>query len=167
LSVYDFTFSQEGKYTLVFWIITPCCTRQGLPEDLRNISPTVMVPLCTVDCAPIPKSTKLFYIKVHSKILIACITRAEFAVEDSGNNLFQLRISLTVNTVDSSGHAVQGMGLRPLTYWNNKFESRRRHGCLSLLWVVCCQIQVSATGRTLAQMSPTECGVLSVIVKPR
>jgi hypothetical protein len=25
--------------------------------------------------------------------------------------------------------------------------------------VVCCQIEVSATGRSLVQMSPTECGV--------
>jgi len=51
---------KREKHTLVFWIITPCCTRQGLPENLRNISPTVMVPLSTVDCAPIPQTTKLF-----------------------------------------------------------------------------------------------------------
>jgi hypothetical protein len=33
------------------------------------------------------------------------------------------------------------------------------HGCLSLVSVVCCQIEVSATGRSLVQMSPTEFGV--------
>jgi hypothetical protein len=32
--------------------------------------------------------------------------------------------------------------------------------------VVCCQVEVSATGCSLVQRSPTECGV-SVIVKPR
>jgi hypothetical protein len=31
--------------------------------------------------------------------------------------------------------------------------------CLSVVSVVCCQVQVSATGRSLVQRSPTECGV--------
>jgi hypothetical protein len=33
------------------------------------------------------------------------------------------------------------------------------HGCLSLLSIVCCQVEVSATGRSLVQGSPTKCGV--------
>jgi hypothetical protein len=33
------------------------------------------------------------------------------------------------------------------------------HGCLSLVCVVCCQVEVSATGWSLVQRSPTECGV--------
>jgi hypothetical protein len=36
-------------------------------------------------------------------------------------------------------------------------ESCRRHGCLSVVSVVCCQIVVSATGRSLIQRSATEC----------
>jgi hypothetical protein len=33
---------------------------------------------------------------------------------------------------------------------------------------VCCQVEISATGWSLVQRSPTECGVsISVIVKPR
>jgi hypothetical protein len=32
---------------------------------------------------------------------------------------------------------------------------------------VCCQVEVSATGWSLVQRSPTDCGGLSVIVKPR
>jgi hypothetical protein len=39
------------------------------------------------------------------------------------------------------------------------FESRRGHGCLSLVSVVCCQVDVSATSWSLVQRSPTECGV--------
>ena len=39
------------------------------------------------------------------------------------------------------------------------FESRRGHGCLSVVSVVCCQIEVSATDRSLIQGSPTDCGV--------
>jgi hypothetical protein len=30
---------------------------------------------------------------------------------------------------------------------------------MSLVSVVCCQVEVSATGRSLVQRSPTECGV--------
>jgi hypothetical protein len=32
-----------------------------------------------------------------------------------------------------------------------------RHGCLSVVNVVCCQLEVSATGRSLVQRNPTEC----------
>jgi hypothetical protein len=55
-----------------------------------------------------------------------------------------------------------GVGLRPLACWDCGFEFRRRHGCLSLVSVVCCQVQVSATGWSLVQRSPTECGVSKV-----
>ena len=43
-------------------------------------------------------------------------------------------------------------------------RTHRRHGCLSLLSVVCNQVKVSETGSSLVQRSPTECGV---IAKPR
>ena len=43
--------------------------------------------------------------------------------------------------------------------WDCGFESRRWHGCLSFVSVVCCQVEVSASGRSLVQRSPTECGV--------
>ena len=33
------------------------------------------------------------------------------------------------------------------------------YGCLSVVSVVCCQVEVSATGRSLDQRSPTDCGV--------
>jgi hypothetical protein len=57
---------------------------------------------------------------------------------------------------------------RPLAYWDRGFESRLGHGCLSLVSVLCCQVEVSATSWSLVQRSPTECGVSEcVIVKPR
>ena len=43
-------------------------------------------------------------------------------------------------------------------FWDCRFESRREHGRLSLASVVCCQVEVSATGRSLVQKSSTECG---------
>jgi len=48
---------------------------------------------------------------------------------------------------------------RPLACWNGGFESRRRNACVSLVNVVCFQINVSATGRSFVQRNPTECGI--------
>jgi hypothetical protein len=59
--------------------------------------------------------------------------------------------------VDPSGRAVYGMVLRPLCSWNCGFESRRGHECLSLMIVVWCQVQFSATVWSFVQRSPTEC----------
>jgi len=39
------------------------------------------------------------------------------------------------------------VGLRPLAYWDCGFESRRGHGCLSVVNVVCCLVEVCATDR--------------------
>jgi hypothetical protein len=40
-----------------------------------------------------------------------------------------------------------------------KKKTRLGHGCLPLVSVVCCQVEVSGTGWSLVQRSPTECGV--------
>jgi hypothetical protein len=44
-------------------------------------------------------------------------------------------------------------------YQDCGFKSRRGHGCLSLVSVVCCQVEVFATSWSLVQRSPTERGV--------
>ena len=51
------------------------------------------------------------------------------------------------------------MGLRPLARWDCGFESRRGHVRLSLVSVVCFQVEVSAWDRSLVQRIPTKCGV--------
>ena len=51
------------------------------------------------------------------------------------------------------------MGLRPLACWDCGFEFRRGHGCLSLVNVMCRQVEGSGSGRSLFQRSPTKCGV--------
>jgi hypothetical protein len=38
------------------------------------------------------------------------------------------------------------VGLRLLTCWGCGFEFHRGHGCLSLVSVVCCQVEVCALG---------------------
>jgi len=49
-------------------------------------------------------------------------------------------------------------------YWDCGFEFRRKHVCLSVVSVVCCQVEVCATGRSLVQGSPVECVCVSFIV---
>jgi hypothetical protein len=48
------------------------------------------------------------------------------------------------------------MGLWPFAVWDCEFEFRRGRGCLSRVSVVCCQVEVSAMGRSLLQSSPTD-----------
>jgi hypothetical protein len=73
-----------------------------------------------------------------------------------------------VMIANPSGRAVYGVGLRPFACWDCGFESHQGHGYLCLLSVVCCHVEVSASGWSLVQRSPTECGVcLSVIATPR
>jgi hypothetical protein len=55
--------------------------------------------------------------------------------------------------------AVYGVGLRRLASWDYGFESRRGHGCFSLVIVMCFRLEISATGWSLVQRSPTGCGV--------
>jgi hypothetical protein len=38
-------------------------------------------------------------------------------------------------------------------------KSGRWHECMSFVSVVCCQVEVSSSGRSLFQGNPTECGV--------
>jgi hypothetical protein len=44
------------------------------------------------------------------------------------------------------------------------FESHRVHGCLSVVNVVCCQVDVSATGLSHVQRSSTDCGVSLCVI---
>ena len=59
------------------------------------------------------------------------------------------------------------MGLQPLAYWDWGFESRRGHGCLSLISVVCCQVEVSAMDRSLRVAIRSAIRPRGLIAKPR
>ena len=70
----------------------------------------------------------------------------------------------TMFQADPSGRE----GLRPLAGWNCGFEYRQGHGCLYLVNVVCCKVEISRTGRSLVQRNPTDCGAsLCVVWKPQ
>jgi hypothetical protein len=46
-----------------------------------------------------------------------------------------------------------------LSFAGSGFDSRQGRGCLSLVSVVCFQMEVSASGRSLVQRSSAECCV--------
>jgi len=54
---------------------------------------------------------------------------------------------------------LSAVGLRPLACWDCGFESLQGNGCLSLLSVVCCQVEDCMTGWSLTQRSPKKCDV--------
>jgi len=51
-----------------------------------------------------------------------------------------------------------GVGLWTLACFNRGFESRRGHACVSHI-CLCCQVEVSASGWSLVQRNPADCGV--------
>ena len=60
---------------------------------------------------------------------------------------------------DPSALVAQDVGLGVLAFCNCGLESSPGHGFLFLVNVASCQVEVPATGRSLVQRSPTECGV--------
>ena len=60
-----------------------------------------------------------------------------------------------------TGNTLHG---RPLTCWDRGFESHRGHGYLSVVSVVCCQVEVSATSWSLIQRSFTDCGASLCVI---
>jgi len=65
---------------------------------------------------------------------------------------------------DRGARAFSGVGLRPPAGWDCGFDSHRGHGYLSVVSVVCCQVEeVSAKDRSLVQRSRAECGACNLV----
>ena len=52
----------------------------------------------------------------------------------------------------------------PLACWDRGFESHRGHGYLSVVSVVCCQVEVCTTSWSLVQRSPTDCAASLCVI---
>ena len=65
---------------------------------------------------------------------------------------------------DLNPRSQQASGRRPLACWDLGFESHRGHGYLSVVSVVCCQVEVSAMSWSLVQRSPTDCGASLCVI---
>ena len=66
-------------------------------------------------------------------------------------------ILFDIKRAGPSGRAVYGVGLLPFAWWGRGFESHRGHGRLSVVSVVCFQIEVSVTTWPLVQRSSDDC----------
>ena len=96
----------------------------------------------------------------HAECFIVAINRSYIS-------LFKFHVVLKVKkfswsvgwNANPNGRAFKVVGLRPCACWECGFESRRKEGCLYPVSVVCCQVEVSATGRSLVQRSLTKCSV--------
>jgi len=53
----------------------------------------------------------------------------------------------------------EGVGLYPLACWDCDSQPSRSNGFMSLVTIGCCQVEVSAAGRSLVQRSSMECCV--------
>jgi len=83
-------------------------------------------------------------------------TRYKGDNKDNNNNIITLYYSSAMRNYCRSQYS---RGLRrPLVCWDCGFESHWRHDCLSVVSVVCCQVEVSATIWSLVQRSLTDCG---------
>jgi hypothetical protein len=73
----------------------------------------------------------------HQTIIINCYDSCMIVLPT-------LACSFMIKCAGPSGRAVHGVGLRPLACCYRGFEFHRGHGCLSVVCVVCCQVEVSA-----------------------
>ena len=69
---------------------------------------------------------------------------------------FFTRVNFSCRTQWPRGLRRGSAAARLLRLW---VRIRRGHGCLSVVSVVCCRVEVSATGRSLVQKSPTDSDV--------
>jgi hypothetical protein len=76
-----------------------------------------------------------------------CDSTVQFTVEPDKLNVTSTHSGRNneQKLADPSGRAVSGVDLRPFPCWDFGFEPHRGHGCLSLVNVVCFQVEISAS----------------------
>jgi hypothetical protein len=104
-------------------------------ENDKNVYSNVKYPKLITDVM------KTFVITLH----LAQLSQYYRSNKFGSDKRTRLRNAMVL-CADPSGHAVKGVGLRPLACWDCGCESSREHGRLSLASVVCCQVEVCATG---------------------
>jgi hypothetical protein len=118
-----------------FWskseiVVVECLAQCGTSVDVVAV------------CSPhsLPQERRAFVVKNIARRLVRILLLSNLMYFSRGYII-----------VPSSCRAVWGVGLRQLACCECGFESRRGHGCLYVVIVVCCQIDISATGRSLVQ----------------
>jgi hypothetical protein len=120
------------------------------PGQNREISPRRLADAWS----DLQNASQPFYHPIRCYIINRPATRHLYFTDFPAKNIFHLN-----RRSKPSSRTVNGVGLPSLTCWDYWFKSSRGHGYLPYLTVVCCQVEVSGSGRSLVQSSPTECGV--------
>jgi hypothetical protein len=140
--------------------------RQQVPLKGRYTSTRLhgIIFLCQSKNVCMLQNTKVYYLAHNSPpcILIFGQMNSNYAMQ---RYIFKIHFNIILlympRFVDPSGGTVKEEGLLSIASLDCGFKSRRRHGCLSFFFgVVCCQVEVFATGRSLVQRSPTDTSVL-------
>jgi hypothetical protein len=78
---------------------------------------------------------------------------------------FTLNGTINVESTKGNCRSQWPCGLRHRYMAASLLRSHRGHGCLSVVSVMRCQVEVSATNWPLVQRSPTDCGMSCVVLK--
>ena len=144
------------KYTWHIWI--PTCFGTDVPSSKIYYVKCVKVnlPGFAPLLANLPGLCTFFVIipwrwhlvaETCSSLSMWCILRHEF------------------HLLDTIPILIQGVGLRPLACCDREFEFHPGHGCLAVVSLVCCQVEVSAMDWSFVQRSPTDCGASLCVIK--
>ena len=103
--------------------------------------------------------------RLHGVISLETLILMQYRTDIWGSRfLWNVGTLLRDQTASQLKKQYQVSGLRPLTCWDRGFESHRGHGYLSVVSVVCCQVEVSATSWSLVQRSPTDCAASLCVI---
>ena len=136
---------------------------QGLDPLIRSVSRVT----CTAALANVSSVFQLFsFLVVCSDMISKRFGFVAFFASVKASSVC-IRLSCLV-CIQSVVHGVWSRlfcGRKgPLAYWDRGFESHRGHGYLSIVSVVCCQVEVSATSWSLVQRSPTDCAASLCVI---
>jgi hypothetical protein len=139
-------FPSKLKIGLVrFFVLVSYKTWKRIPDNTLNLSS------CIIPCTPDFRYWQ----------------RAQQEAAATETNRWATELSSVMITPFSRSQWPRGLGLRPLACWDCGFEPHRGHGCLSVVSVVsvvCCHVEVSATSWSLVQRSPTDWGASLCVI---
>jgi len=163
---------------IVRWVLrerltlSPCCVRTALRLACKTCITSSDVTSYTRQCA------SLYLIQYRAQIdtllcaVLLCVSPLSCYLVTAllipkGKPFFRVikfDKTISINRPVPVAARSKAVGLRPLACWDCGFESHRGHGCLSVVSVLCWQVEFSATSWSLVQRSRNECGASLCVI---
>ena len=142
----------SSKYITNAWFVSEVTTCHRVEAKSRSTRAcarqhTDVIPPSAFTVGSISKS------RIKTISSISCVTLINRVPREYGCHLHCESIFIRLRTPSVFVCRFQW----PLACWDCGFESHRGHGCLSVVSVVCCQVEFSAMSWSLVQRSPTDC----------